>query len=175
MEVIQVSFAELRSITQQVISFVQDKYWLEQDSTLKTSIEDDLGITGIDAEELLNAFSELFNVDLCNFDFDEYFAYEGKAINNPIDILLTPLAVMAMALLLVAFFAQCLLSLAILPLNKRKAKEVLDFSLTSQWGIYSRRRWPNKNPERTFNIGDLVASAVAKRFVKREQIRFVLT
>ncbi|WP_133273002.1 DUF1493 family protein [Hymenobacter radiodurans] len=174
METIQVSFTELRRTTQRVITFMQVEYWLEADSGLRTAIEDDLGITGLDAEELLKAFSKQFDTDLTDLNFDQYFASEGMEINSLKGVLLAPIAIAFCALLLVWFFVQCLLSLLALPFDKQEARKVFEFSLIGKWGLYSRRRWPNTHPETTFNIGDLVASAAAGHFVKRERVRFVL-
>ena len=41
--------------------------------TRETSIENDLGITGEEAAELLSCFSEKFKVDISKFDFKKYF------------------------------------------------------------------------------------------------------
>lgn len=38
-----------------------------------TLIEDDLGVTGDDAYDLINSFSKKFNVDISSFRFEEYF------------------------------------------------------------------------------------------------------
>lgn len=44
--------------------------------TMMTSLRDDLGIDGEDAEELMLAYSKKFNVNLSNFRFDRYFFNE---------------------------------------------------------------------------------------------------
>ena len=105
---------------------MQNEYWLEEDSGLKTSIENDLGITGLDAEELLKAFSKQFNTDLNNLNFGQYFAYEGQDINSFKGILLAPLTIVFCALLLICFFVQCLLSVLVLLFDKQKAKKCLN-------------------------------------------------
>ncbi len=40
---------------------------------LSTQIEDDLGVTGMEAAELITKFAEHFNVDIRAFNFDDYF------------------------------------------------------------------------------------------------------
>jgi len=45
--------------------------------TKDTTIEGDLGITGDDAYDILVKFSEVFNVNISNFDFKKYFHEEG--------------------------------------------------------------------------------------------------
>jgi hypothetical protein len=51
-----------------------------------TRIQEDLGCTGDDAVELMHAFSEKFNVDLCEFNPNEYFDSESF---DPIGYLLS--------------------------------------------------------------------------------------
>ena len=41
--------------------------------TRDTLIEDDLGVTGGDANDLLIAFSKKYNIDITNFIFEKYF------------------------------------------------------------------------------------------------------
>lgn len=45
-----------------------------------TQIEKDLGVTGDDAVELIEAFAKEFQVDTANFNFHEYFGPEGTDI-----------------------------------------------------------------------------------------------
>lgn len=42
----------------------------------KTRIEDDLGISGNDADRFILSFSEKFQVDINNFNIDDYFEPE---------------------------------------------------------------------------------------------------
>ncbi|OJW79856.1 MAG: hypothetical protein BGO69_13535 [Bacteroidetes bacterium 46-16] len=58
--------------------FVAAHQWVDiSEITDHTRIEEDLGITGDDASELLVAFGKKFNVDVSHFMFDEYFNPEG--------------------------------------------------------------------------------------------------
>ena len=41
-----------------------------------TSIENELGITGLDGEEFIKKYSKIFNVDISNFIFSDYFQPE---------------------------------------------------------------------------------------------------
>mgnify|MGYP000010461983 CR=1 FL=1 len=52
------------------------------DIQLDNLLEDDLGITGDDASELIHAFSKKFNVDISNFIFSNYFYDEPSAFSN---------------------------------------------------------------------------------------------
>ena len=47
--------------------------------TRETLIENDLGITGDEAAELLSAFSDKFKVNISEFDFEKYFNDEPTA------------------------------------------------------------------------------------------------
>ena len=47
----------------------------------ETIIEDDLGVTGDDAEQLIIAFGKRFGVDIRNFEFSKYF-YDEPGIFN---------------------------------------------------------------------------------------------
>jgi hypothetical protein len=47
----------------------------------QTIIEDDLGITGDEAEELISAFSKKYNIDVSIFCMEEYF-YDEPGIFN---------------------------------------------------------------------------------------------
>jgi hypothetical protein len=46
----------------------------------ETKIEKELKITGDDAVEFIEAFSQKFNVDITNFEFEKYFEPEGDII-----------------------------------------------------------------------------------------------
>ena len=59
---------------QELILFVREQIREYKKSiTRETSIENDLGITGEEAAELLSSFSQKFNVDISKFDFEKYF------------------------------------------------------------------------------------------------------
>jgi acyl carrier protein len=64
-------FEELKSFVAQQ---TYDRSTTMERSTL---VEDDLGVTGDDAVELLIAYSERFNVDVTNFMAVDYFKSEG--------------------------------------------------------------------------------------------------
>ena len=54
------------------------KYTYKKHITLETSINKDLCIEGDDAIDFLNEFATLFQVDITQFSFDEYFYNEGE-------------------------------------------------------------------------------------------------
>jgi acyl carrier protein len=54
--------------------------------TMETSIENDLGVTGDDGEDLIIEFSKKYNVDINNFDFTKYFYPEPMTLSMPRDV-----------------------------------------------------------------------------------------
>ena len=63
---------------ERVVSFVS-KFWHAEKSSLSegTRLQHDLGLDGTDAEEFMEAFSEEFNVDMSEFEFDKHFGPEA--------------------------------------------------------------------------------------------------
>lgn len=69
---------------QELIQFVRDQTReLKMPMTRETLIEDGLGVTGDDAEELIFAFSRKFGVDISNFLFGNYFNNEPNVFTIP--------------------------------------------------------------------------------------------
>ena len=61
----------------QIKKFVADELLISSiDLTSETCLNRDLLIVGDDADELLEAFSKRFEIDVSNFDFHEYFTGE---------------------------------------------------------------------------------------------------
>lgn len=54
--------------------------------TMETSIENDLGITGDDGEDLIMEFSKKYNVDIKNFYFEKYFYPEPSVSSSAKEI-----------------------------------------------------------------------------------------
>ncbi|WP_170132739.1 DUF1493 family protein [Pedobacter cryoconitis] len=50
------------------------------DSMLNNSLSDDYGIYGDDADDLILDFSKKFNVDVSEFQIEDYFGGEGDVI-----------------------------------------------------------------------------------------------
>ncbi len=73
---------------ERVASFVS-KFWLQEKSSLSenTRLQHDLGMDGTDAAEFMEAFSEEFNVDMSEFEFDRHFGPEGFSLVDLFDIL----------------------------------------------------------------------------------------
>lgn len=75
---------EANPIEEQVKSFVakQTAYRIDKIS-MSTELGKDLGVDGDDAVELLEKFSNKFQVDLSAFQFDQYFG--GEASFDPLE------------------------------------------------------------------------------------------
>ncbi len=62
-------------------SFVEEVRWKYPfELQRETRLEQDLGITGDEAYEFIDAFSKQFGIDVTNFRFDNYFELEGDWI-----------------------------------------------------------------------------------------------
>lgn len=66
-------------IWKQIIQFVEKERW-EGKFTYETDIVKDLKLKGDDAYEFIRLFSEKFNVNIAEFNFEEYFDSEGDWI-----------------------------------------------------------------------------------------------
>ncbi len=61
----------------QVKAFLSEQWSVEpKQLTGQTRLEHDLGITGDDAEEVMEAFMDQFEVDMSEFKFNRYFGPE---------------------------------------------------------------------------------------------------
>lgn len=69
------------TIFNDIKSFVEEVRWKYPfELQRETRVEQDLGITGDDAYDFIDAFSKQFSVDVTNFNFDSYFELEGDWI-----------------------------------------------------------------------------------------------
>lgn len=69
------------NIFESIKSFVEKQRWQYPFALERTTkIEKDLKITGDEADEFIIAFGKQFNIDVSNFNIDEYFEPEGDKI-----------------------------------------------------------------------------------------------
>ena len=74
--------SEIRDVFFSLVAFVREQInEFNYSITRETLIEDDLGITGDDAEELILAFSKKYNVNIDSFQFSKYFFDEPGVFN----------------------------------------------------------------------------------------------
>jgi len=86
MEVKEIEFAKLRHAYIIVKAFI-DNESLDKVNSLDTKIENDLGITGDDALDLLQKFIAKFELDHKDFNFSKHFLSESE-IGDPTVLLL---------------------------------------------------------------------------------------
>lgn len=64
----------MNNYDQKLISFISEQSGVRENQVNYDSvIEDDLGVTGEDAEELIIQFSKIFKVNIDNFSVNKYF------------------------------------------------------------------------------------------------------
>jgi acyl carrier protein len=69
------------SIAESVLSLVADYTGCRREQlNLDTALNQDLGVDGDDACELLDAFAKKFGVDLSRFHYDRYFGSEAGGL-----------------------------------------------------------------------------------------------
>lgn len=162
---VPVNYSDLRATAASVIEFVKTEYWWEDDSNLKTHIEDDLGITGDDAAELMQKFSKKFNVDLTGFDFMKSFDPEGVDLSF---LLLIPPLLIALLVALVKYSLIALAYIFSYKLYRRlrtfKARSIFEGAI----------KMLQREGRETLTIGDLVASAACGKFKLRREVQFKL-
>ncbi|MFC0609796.1 hypothetical protein ACFFGQ_18805 [Rufibacter quisquiliarum] len=132
------SFSELRRTSEQMLRLVQRTLAGNVEINLRTSINYDLGILGLDWDIFLEEYEVTFKAQLHGLIYTDYFDEEVPPLK---DILLIPIRIFW--LLLVYIPAR------LVGINK------------------NRIFWYKEQPPLT--VGDLVLSAIAGQFVKREK------
>ncbi|MBX3238279.1 MAG: DUF1493 family protein [Chitinophagaceae bacterium] len=65
-------------IFDRILLFIERERWkYKKKLSRETTLERDLGITGDDADDFMDAFFKEFNVDISSFDISNYFSGEG--------------------------------------------------------------------------------------------------
>lgn len=155
-ETVEVSFTELRNVHHEVVAFTKARVdWLDEFNA-QTQIEKDMGLWGLDNEEFLQAFAERFKVDFTDMYYEDYFVSEAELV-NPIRFFILPFQ-------LLFWVFKSLLGLFMFAFYKSLAKTIFKFSP------------PNLGYSQTkdVSLGDLMISAVQKRFVERSTVNLVL-
>jgi hypothetical protein len=168
MEIIRITFSELRCISVSVISFIEQEYWFEKDSSFKTELENDLGITGDDGAELMKKFSKRFGVNLSDFQVDQYFYPEPTAGS--------PLVIIFAFILLVIFLLKVIVVLLLFPFNQKKSQEIWYHNLIGYLNKFADQFVNDKEEKekKKLMIADLISSVIKGKFIHRQEIKFVL-
>lgn len=157
-------FADLRRLANTIPSYLAKQVGVDETPTLRTAVEDDFGLAGLDTESLILEFSEKYQVDLSQFDFTGFISSEGQD-----SIIGGYVAVIVMLLILPVWLCKLFIALLFWPFSKSMAKLIAEFSIL---GFFSSHKPRPLNEVLT--TGDFVASAALGRFVKREQVKFTL-
>jgi len=166
METVKIQFSSLREISESVIHFIKTEYWWFEDLNMKSSIEDDLGITGDDAIEFMEKFADRYKVDLSDFKFTKYFSPEGVS-GNPLVALTT---IPIYALCLIAFTGKFVIVGVLYPFSRKHSKKIYKYSLTKRINGLLNKIWPNRLERLT--VEDLVTTALKGKFTKKEAVSF---
>jgi len=159
-----IRFTDLRLLASTVPPYLAKKVGVDEMLTLRTAVEDDFGLAGLDTESLLLEFGEEYQVDLSQFDFTGFISSEG--FNSNIEEFIG-----AIILLLAFAVWLCKVFIAALcwPFSKSIALSIREFGVLDFLAV----RKPRPLHE-VLTTGDFVASAAVGQFVKREQVRFTL-
>jgi acyl carrier protein len=76
----------MEQIIEEIKQFIIRNDWGKTKKlTLNTSVEKDMGLSGLDAVDFIRDYSKEFNVDITTFDYSKYFYAEGGLdLLNPI-------------------------------------------------------------------------------------------
>lgn len=171
-EEITIPFADLRRAAATVPGYVQEMAGEREPVTLRTAIEDDLGMLGLDMVDLLQDFEQTYRVDLSRFDFTGFISPESSG--GLLSVLLLPLF---MVLFVLAWLANGVAALCYAPFSRAKAGLMLKAAIGDPVTVARELVFPAMRPRpaaHILTIGDFVASAATGYFVKRERVRFVL-
>ena len=71
-----------QGVSAELEAFIRKEIGLSPKKSINLSdtLEDDLGVTGDDADDFMGAFSKRFNVEKGDFDFHRYFEMEGFSV-----------------------------------------------------------------------------------------------
>lgn len=137
-------FATLKAAYLEVKNFLEKKEWGDV-SSLSIRIENDLGFTGDDTDELLIEFTDKYNLKYDNFDFSAHFHSEDELFGS----------------------IAALGALALLPLRIIKIITFGKINLLPPKGY-----WDREILDLTF--GDMVAWYLAKDFKHRSEMNIML-
>lgn len=165
METIKIRFADLRQAAEQVLTFVEKQLGCEAKYGLRTGVEEDMGIVGLDTEELLLSFSKQFSVDVSKFDFTGMISPEPGAGCTP---LYGFVFLFFLAIYILAWTSKLLTGLIYWPFNPKAATSLIEEPVGNPF-IFAPKPY-----QEVLTVGDFVASAAVGHFVKRERVRFVL-
>ncbi|HEX8351245.1 MAG TPA: DUF1493 family protein [Hymenobacter sp.] len=171
---IPVRFADLRRVASSVPSYIKDSLGITQVVTLRSAIEEDFGLCGLDTEYLLTEFGKKYQVDLTRFDFTGCISDETTEYSCLLVLFLLPAF---LAIFILAWAANIIAAICYAPFGLHKARLMLRAGIGNPATIARTLLFPNVRPrpqEKILTVSDFVASAATGYFVKRENVRFIL-
>ena len=144
---IHLKYRWIKQRRKEVLTFLEENYWIEKDTTSKTRIEDDLGITGDDADEMIQKFEDRFHIDMSNLNFTEYFFCEGE------NSCILPF-ILLLKLILLPF------AIVVLPFSFSAFKEMIFYSPFSE--TYTGKK--------SLTVGDLITSSFTHKFTLQKEV-----
>lgn len=171
-EEIIIRFTDLRQLASSIPNYIAEQAGVDEIPMLKTAIEDDLGMVGLDMQDLLFEFGETYKVDLSKFDFTGCISPEPNG--NPLILVLLPVYA---GLYILAWITNIVAAVCVAPFSLQKAELMLKAGIGKPSTIARELIFPDRHPRpanQILTVGDFVASAATGYFVKREQVRFVV-
>ena len=151
---IRLKYRWIKQRRKEVLTFLEQEYAVEKDITSRANIENDLGITGDDAYELIQKFEQHFHTDMSNLNFTAYFHNESE-VGNFVPIFFT--------LILIKIF---LLPFAIiaLPFSFSGFKEMILYN-----PFTALKAAPGAG-KKSLTVGDLITSSFTHKFTLQKEV-----
>jgi len=166
METIPITFSELRRSTEVILHLLHNACGCkEANLRFKAGIEEDLGITGDDAHELLIQLSEKYKIDFQGFEFKKYFSEEGVSI---FVIFYLPIAYLFVITGLIRLIVYAIVQI----FNKELAETILKIEIFGFYDKVFKRMY--YVPKKGITIADLITSLVKGKFTERQAVKFVI-
>ena len=165
-EIIPVTFSALRQLSEEVMRFTTEKIWIPDNGiSLRSSLNDDFGIAGLDIEEFLLEFSEQYQVNLEGLNFYEYFIGEGGLIyvyGDIRDVIFLPFIIVYKITewLIVVLIRYCF------------SKQIAIAFEKYANGVFYKITFTK--PLLPFTVADLITCAVTRKFRLRKQVYYKL-
>ena len=146
---IRLKYKWIKQRRKEVLLFLEENYGIEKDADSKAGIEDDFGITGDDAYELLEKFQQVFIVDMSSFNFTDYFHTESE-----LDVFPSLFVTLLLNLFLLPF------AILIFPFSKSAGKEMLLYNPFKK-GYFHKKK---------LTVGDLITSSFTHKFSLQKEV-----
>jgi hypothetical protein len=142
-----ISFSELRQTTNRIIDLISEvTHYDKNEISLKTSINNTIGVDGDDWDEVISALHKKENLVLEGFNFYDYFQDEGQIAWGPLNIIFLPI-----------YF---IMYVTTFKWRQESFRNYFSF---------------NDGPKPDLTIADLVTSKLEGKFVKRIDRKFRIT